>query len=254
MPVNLPANPVVPATDMTPAVDGGFPIPSDIDFSAGGSTWCPATITNCGSCGEFLPSGQSEGTCVSLATILLGPIDGVGSYNAGLQCRCYTQDNPDPVWDCRYIGGNLGTVVVPVSPICAPASQPGTNLDDSPDVVGDIGFDAGPPTATMPVVEEEDPVPVVLPETTPSNNNPISNNTPSFITEIAVTTVCLPRLPTSGLTKCNLAPGAICCHGVQISAATVCKCLNGLFQCDPGIPSQCPDDQNPNVIQPIRRA
>lgn len=84
----------------------------------------------------------------------------------------------------------------------------------------------------------------VLPSTDPS----------SFLS----TDTCANNIPTSsGLaaTRCNLPEEQICCYGVQIARAVVCTCsgthLNGgrAYVCDyDGVPDDCPNNQNPNVI------
>jgi hypothetical protein len=194
----------------------GVPIPEGVDFSLG-SEWCPSRINNCDPCGEALPEGFFNGSCSAQ-----GKLDIEGEmYIATIQCRCFTQNNPNPLWQCRYVGGNLGSLLVPVSPSC---SDPVPETDPVQEITVPL----------VPIESVPDP-PVSLPE--------------NIITEIPLTKVCLSVLPTSGLTPCDLPEeGAICCHNVQFAIATVCTCEDNKFQCAPGIPSDCPDDQNPNVI------
>jgi len=211
IPVSLSVDPPVsaPVGAVASPPDVGIPIPGNVDFSLA-SAWCPAKINNCEPC--TLPEDKFEGSCGATTNV---EYEGA-SYLAQIQCRCYLQNNPNPFWQCRYVGGTLGTVLIPVAPACDPATRPGTGIN-------------------------------ILPETGGSSDNIVTN----IITEIPKTKVCLSRLPTSGLTSCDLAPDAICCHNVQIGIATVCTCVNQKFQCVQGVPSDCPDDQNPNVVPPL---
>jgi len=77
------------------------------------------------------------------------------------------------------------------------------------------------------------------------------------------TDTCSKYMPTStglGATPCNLPPEQVCCYGVQIAQATVCKCgmaRNGgwrTYECDyTGTPDECPNTQNLNsvVVPPL---
>jgi hypothetical protein len=226
-------------TPMTTPNVNGVPIPAGVDFSFG-SAWCPSNITNCDPCGDLLPEGDIDGSCTARTTF-----DNENtSYIAEIQCRCFTQENPDPVWECRYFGGTLGTITIPVAPSCTDP-EPETPIEEEP--VAETPME---PVQETPVEEELVPDDNTPEEEEEEQQQPVQR--PVLITEIPLTKVCLSRLPTSGLNGCDLPEGAVCCHNVQIGIATICTCdENRKFQCEAGFASDCPDDQNPNVIPHI---
>jgi len=213
-----------------PVAEEGVPIPDYVDFSFG-RPGCPRSITNCEPCGEFLSEGQFNESCDAFSTIAY---EGE-SLSVEIQCRCFTQDNPNPTWQCRYIEG-VENNILPVSPSCNSTSA----ADPIVDPVAETPIVSLPEPVTDPVV---DPVPEI--PSAPIEEVPAK---PELITEIPPTTECRSVLPTSGVTPCQIPAGEICCHNVQFAIATVCICDSGFFQCSVGVPSDCPDDQNPNVV------
>ena len=73
---------------------------------------CPASESiQCRPCEQDFNEGQFEATCS-------GPLPN----GANLQCRCYTQENANPVWTCRDLTGQM------TFPACS-----GGNVFDGPD-------------------------------------------------------------------------------------------------------------------------
>jgi len=208
---------VTGTTTTVTATGSGVTIPSGTNFSLLNAE-CPSTITNCDSCS--VPNGGFEGSCTANSSL---DYQGTTYSDARIQCRCYTQDNPNPVWDCRYIADSENTITVDVSPSCVQTST-----------VPETG--AMEPEPQTPVAE----IAVVAPVAEPV-----------VITGFVKPTECIDRLPTSGLNTCALAPGAVCCYAVQIEFAVICTCEDGIFQCRDGSQSECPDDQNANIIVAI---
>mmetsp|Transcript_11255 Transcript_11255/g.23822 ORF Transcript_11255/g.23822 Transcript_11255/m.23822 type:complete len:388 (-) Transcript_11255:864-2027(-) len=100
------------------------------------------------------------------------------------------------------------------------------------------------PTSTVP--SGVLPVPVVQPD------DSSHSDTMDIVTAIRLPTTCTDLMPTSGLTGCNFPPDEVCCYAVQLAYANICRCgEDKKFSCVDGIPSDCPNDQNPNYIATI---
>lgn len=143
-----------------PEFPGSVPIPAEVDFSMS-TTWCPVNITNCDPCGEFLPENAIGGSCMARNVDI--SYMGTG-YIADIQCSCFTDENPDPTWDCNYVGGNLGNVTVPLDPLCSGNETIVTIVDPIPVTPTEPVEE----TPADPVVEPVDETPVEPVDETPA--------------------------------------------------------------------------------------
>jgi len=161
-------------------------------------------------------------------------------------CSCRTDS---PYYMCHEDTSGSATfsveVVLPTSTVPSGVLPvPVVPSDDNDD---GIFFNAGEIVDPIPTVPSGVlPVPVVQPD---DNSH---SDTMDIVTAIRLPTTCTDLMPTSGLTGCNFPPDEVCCYAVQLAYANICRCgEDKKFSCVDGIPSDCPNDQNPNYIATI---
>lgn len=174
---------------------------------------------------------------------------------------------PPPTQPAPVVVEPVPTAPSGVLPVIVSVPAPDEEEDDntsSPSVgvaiPSDIDFSTNSTTSTTVGTTMDEPAPPATmdepaPLATTDEPAPPAATQPDdmdIITTIALPTTCTNRMPTSGLTGCDFPPDELCCYAVQQAYAHICTCgEDKKFSCVDGIPSDCPNDQNPNFIATI---